>query len=209
MKLLLAHGPSDSINGEQVRALAENVSSLLTEEGGTAFLSYKKLPHDAQILPLFLGAGTHMSEDIPKLAAVSKCSLLAPLAEQSESNAALAYDALTLETKRINTLFAIYRFGGFESLVAALHASNKRCSQVAIASMHSDPSISSVLDLWHNDGLTQVTIQPMLLFAGHSLARVENMITESMMNTTLAPVLSEYEGFAELVANLLRSSDET
>ena len=91
MKFLLAHGSSDSIHGEQVRALAENVSSLLNEEVGTAFLSDKKLPQDAQILPLFLGAGKHMSEDIPKLAAVSKCSLLAPLAEQSESIAALAY----------------------------------------------------------------------------------------------------------------------
>jgi len=190
-----------------VRALAEKVSKLLGDEISTVFLSDSKLPEGAQVLPLFLGAGKHVSEDIPKLAATSNCTLLPSLGEQSEAIAALAYDAVTQETKRINVLFGLYRFGGFDSLTAALHDSNKRCSLVAMASMHSEPSISSVLNLWHEDGIEKVTLQPMLLFGGRSLARVRSMIAESdIPNVSLAPVLSELDGFAEFVADCFRGN---
>jgi len=205
-KMLLAHGSSDSIHGKQVLSLAAKVSTLLDKEVRAAFLSDDKLPKDAHVLPLFLGAGKHVTEDIPKLAAASQSTLLPSLGEHSEAIVELAYDALTHETKRINVLFALYRFGGFEQLSAALHASNKRCSQVAMASMHSEPSVTSVLNLWHDDDIETVTLQPMLLFPGHSLARVRTMINESAIpDVTVAAVLSELDGFAELVADCFRS----
>lgn len=205
MKVLLAHGSSDSVHGQQVRSLSENISELLDEEIGTAFLSDGKLPEGATVLPLFLGTGKHVTEDIPKLSTASSCTLLPALGEQSEAIATLAYDALTRETQRINLLFALYRFGGFESLATALHASSRCCSLVTMTSMHDEPSVTSVLNLCHNKGVEKVTLQPMLLFGGRSLARVRDMITESEMpNVTLAPVLSELDGFTALAAECLR-----
>lgn len=208
-KVLLAHGSSDARHGEQVRSLAERVSSTLDKEIGAAFLSDKTLPADAEVMPLFLGAGKHTTEDIPKLVAASGCRLLPSLNDHSEAIAELAYDQLTRESKRINVLFALYRFSGFKALTGSIHTMNKRCSKVAMASIHSEPSVTSVLQLWHEDGLKEVTIQPMLLFGGHSLDRVQAMIDASpMTETSLAPVLSEYDGFAELVADCLREKDE-
>ncbi len=204
-KVLLAHGSSDSVHGEQVRELATRVSELLGEEVGAGFLSDERLPEGAQVLPLFLGAGKHVTEDIPKLIETSNCTLLPSLNEYAETLVNMAYDQLAQESKRINAMFALYRFSGFESLAAAIHSKNKRCSKVAMASMHSEPSITSVLDLWHTDGIETVTVQPMLLFGGRTLVRVQAMIdNSSMKNITLAPVLSEHEGFASFVADCLK-----
>ena len=205
MKILLAHGSSDSRHVEQVSVLAAKVSSLLGEEVGSAFLSDAELPEGAQVLPLFLGAGKHVTEDIPKLITASNCTLLPSLDAHAEQIAVMAYDHATRESKRINLLFALYRFAGFQSLVAAIHEKNRRCSKVAMASMHSEPSIEPLLRLWEEDGIKQVTVQPMLLFGGHSLARVQAMIDSSpMTNISLAPVLSEHEGFAACIADCLR-----
>jgi len=205
MHILLAHGSSNAQHGQQVRALADKVSVLIGEEVGVAFLGDKGLPTGATVLPLFLGAGKHATEDIPKLVAASNCTLLPSLNASSQQLAAMSYDQLTRESKRINVLFALYRFAGFESLVAAIHNMNIRCSKVAMASLHSEPSVESVLQLWHQDGIKQVTVQPMLLFAGRSLARVQTMIEASpMTNISLAPVLSEHPDFAAFIAGCLR-----
>jgi len=205
LKVVLAHGSPHSSHSEQVNLLATKVSGLLDEEISTAFLSDGKLPEGAHVLPLFMGAGKHVTEDIPKLIAASNCTQIASLDSHAESIAAMAYDDATRESKRINLLFALYRFAGFQSLVAAIHERNKRCSKVAMASMHSEPSIESVLRLWEEDGIKQVTVQPMLLFAGHTLARVQAMIdSSSIENISLAPVLSEQEGFAAFIADCLR-----
>jgi len=205
LKVLLAHGSSDSMHGKQVDILANKVSSLLGEEVGTAFLSDERLPAGAQVLPLFLGAGKHVTEDIPKLVETSACTLLPSLNEHAGQLVAMAYDELTRESKRINVLFALYRFAGFESLSAVIHSNNKRCSKVAIGSLHSEPSVTSVLNLWHSDGVESVTVQPMLLFGGHTLARVQSMIDSTPINNiSLAPVLSEHDGFAAFIADCLR-----
>ncbi|MDX8403261.1 MAG: CbiX/SirB N-terminal domain-containing protein [Mariprofundaceae bacterium] len=205
MNILLAHGSSDSVHGEQVRALAERASELLGEEVGAGFLSDERLPEGARVLPLFLGAGKHVTEDIPKLIEASNCILLPSLNEHAETLVDMAFDQLTQESKRINVLFALYRFSGFTSLTAAIHSKNKRCSKVAMASMHSEPSIESVLQLWQQNGIDAVTVQPMLLFGGRSLARVQSMIDKSpMTNIRLAPVLSEHEDFASFIADCLK-----
>ncbi|GAV19621.1 sirohydrochlorin cobaltochelatase [Mariprofundus micogutta] len=205
MKILLAHGSSDANHAKQVNNLADEVSCLLGEEVGAAFLSNERLANGATVLPLFLGAGNHVTEDIPKLVEASNCSLLPSLNEHANALVKMVYGHLTQESKRINVLFALYRFSGFTSLTAAIHSNNKSCSKVAMASMHSEPSVTSVLNHWHADGLKQVTLQPMLLFDGCSLARIHSMIAESShSDVTLAPVLSEHEGFAGLIANMFR-----
>ncbi|OIO71042.1 MAG: hypothetical protein CO187_10655 [Zetaproteobacteria bacterium CG_4_9_14_3_um_filter_53_7] len=205
MNILLAHGSPNTAHAEQVNGLAYTVSNLLEEEVGSAFLSDERLPAGARVLPLFLGAGKHLTEDVPKLVEVSGCTLLPSLNEHAEQLAAMAYDQMTRESKRINVLFALYRFAGFEALAAAIHSMNKRCSKVAMASMHSEPSLNAVLQLWHQDGITQVTVQPMLLFGGHTLARVQSMIDSAPINNiSLVPVLSEHDGFAALIADCLR-----
>ena len=203
--MLLAHGSSDSTHAEQVDALANKVSELLGEAVGTAFLGDERLPQGSRVLPLFLGAGKHVTEDIPKLVAASNCTLLPSLNQSARLIAGMTYDQITRESKRINVLFALYHFAGFESLVAAIHSMNNRCSKTAMATLHGEPSVTGVLDLWHDDNVTQVIVQPMLLFTGRSLARVQAMIEASRMtNISLAPVLSEHPNFAAFIAGCLR-----
>lgn len=205
MKVLLAHGSPAAAHAAQVRTLASDVSMLLGEEVSSAFLSDDALPEGAQVLPLFLGAGKHSMEDVPAMAVASNCTLLAPLSDHATDFSAMVYDHLTRESKRVNILFALYRFAGFEAMAAALHAQNKRCSLVATGSMHSEPSITSILNLWQRDGIGPVTVQPMLLFDGHTLARLQQMIDVSAApGVTLGPVLSRYDGFAALIANCLK-----
>jgi sirohydrochlorin ferrochelatase len=64
MKTLLAHGSSDSRHEKQAQLLADNVSVLLGEEVSLAFLNDEKLPDGATVLPLFLGEGKYVREDI-------------------------------------------------------------------------------------------------------------------------------------------------
>lgn len=128
MKTLLAHGSSGSAHREQVHLFAEKVSKLLGEKVGVAFLFDHKLPERARVLPLFLGEGKHVVEDIPQLAAQSNCTLLPSLASQSDIIADMALDLLTRETRRINAMFVLYGFAGFEKLAAALYGKMKICS---------------------------------------------------------------------------------
>lgn len=206
--MLLAHGSSDSTHAEQVNALAHTVSALLDEEVGTAFLSDEQLPAGARVLPLFLGRGQHVTQDIPKLITASNCKLLDPLDSHANRIVEMAYDIATHESRHINVLFALYRFAGFEPLVSAIHAANKRASLVGMGSLHSEPSLIATLDLWHQDGIAQITVQPMLLFGGHTLARVQSMIDSAPINNiSLAPVLSEHTGFAAFIADCFRGAE--
>jgi len=202
MHILLAHGSSSSRHGEQVKALAGKIAGLLDEEIGTAFLGDDSLPKGATVLPLFLGEGKHVGVDVPKLAAVSGCTLLPPLAACADQIAALALKEMTRETRRINAVFALYRFGGFEKLSAALYDQVKICSKHALASLHSDPSLKSVLEHWQQEGVTPVSLQPMLLFEGKSMDRLRSMTEPFDIN--IAPVLSEYDDFAGLIAQCFR-----
>jgi len=202
MKILLSHGSTDHRHGEQIKALADTVSGLLDAEVGVAFLSDGVLPNGAAVLPLFLGAGKHVSEDIPKLAAVSDCHMLPPLSENADQIAALALQELTRDTRRINAMFVLYRFGGFEQLDASIYAIAKSCSKHALASLHSEPSVTSVLQYWQQEGVSPVSLQPMLLFEGKSMDRLRTMVEP--FDVFVAPVLSGHDGFVELVAQCFR-----
>ncbi|NWF36714.1 hypothetical protein [Mariprofundus sp. KV] len=197
MRVLLAHGSSDSAHAEQVDALAGNVSTLLGDSVTTAFLSDARLPAGAEILPLFLGAGVHVTKDAPALAAVSNCRLLPAFSTQTD-----AISSLILKNSSQNSIFLLYQTTGFEAL------QNRLQEHGPVACLHGEPSLTTVLQQQHQAGASGITVQPVLLFPGHSLARVRSMISESAIpDVTVAPVLSELDGFAELVAECFRSAE--
>ncbi|MDQ6983026.1 MAG: hypothetical protein Q9M08_08515 [Mariprofundus sp.] len=203
--ILLAHGSSDARHASEVRELAENVSGLLGEEVGCAFLSDDSLTEGARVLPLFLGHGRHGSVDAPALAEKSGVILLPSLAAHADAVAELAYDRVTAETRRVKVLFGLYRFSGFEALYAALHEHNKHCTLVAHGALHGEPSVASVLDLWREDGVSPVKLQPMLLFNGKSL---DEMTAQAKgEDIEILPVLSQSPGFPELISSLLECCD--
>ncbi|MDQ6970472.1 MAG: hypothetical protein Q9M16_08180 [Mariprofundus sp.] len=204
MKILLAHGSTASAHGEQLAALAAKVSALLGIEVGTAFLSDDALSKGATVLPLFLGEGKHVYEDLPKLAALSDCTVLSPLANHAEAIADLVLAALTKDTRRIHALFVMYRFGGFEQLIAALYGKAKICSKHALASLHTEPGVDVLLQHWQQEGVKAISLQPMLLFEGHSLDRLQTMVSESNIAVSMAPVLSDLAGFPELIADIFK-----
>jgi len=199
MKLLLAHGSSDSVHVDEVEKLTASVSQLLGESVSSAFLSDNHLSQKAVVLPLFLGAGVHVCEDAPRLAQASECRLLPHLGANSDAIAALVESATT-----DRTIFLLYQAEGFDSLRDSLQPYGQ------VAFLHGKPSLESVLKSERLKGNNAMTVQPMLLFPGKSLARVRRMISESSTaDIRLAPVLSELDGFAELVADCFRSHHET
>jgi len=207
MKILLSHGSTDARHSEQLGMLADAVSTLLDDEVDIAFLGDKNLPSGATVLPVFLGAGQHVTKDVPAMvAAANSCSLLPALGGHAEQLARLVYDQVTAESRRVNALFALYRFAGFEAVTAALHERIKRCSLVAMASLHSEPSVTSVLKHWQAHEITPVTLQPMLLFEGKSMDRLRGMT--KVFDVTLQPVLSACDGFPQLVADCFMAADD-
>ena len=205
MNILLAHGSPDTRHGEQVRVLADKASEILGEQIGTSFLSEKSLPKGARVLPLFLGAGKHVLVDAPQLIRASACEMLPPLENQAARIAEMAMDLVTIETRRVNALFVIYSFSGFEKLATELYKQSKRCSKVALASLHAEPSIKAVLDFWQEEGMKQVTLQPMLLFEGRTLDMVQGMADHAALDITRGPVLTAHEAMPALIADCLRT----
>jgi len=202
MNILLAHGSSDARHGDQVRALATEVAGLLGEAVEAAFLSDKQLPKGARVLPLFVGEGKHGTVDAPRLAEQSQAVLLPSLAAHADGIAELAYNQATAAGRRVNVLFGLYRFAGFEALYGQLHARNKRCTLVAHGALHGEPSVASVLKLWRDGGVASVKLQPMLLFDGNSMDEMESMASDD--DVEILPVLSQCPGFAELIASILK-----
>ncbi|MDX8391506.1 MAG: hypothetical protein R8K53_02905, partial [Mariprofundaceae bacterium] len=163
----------------------------------------------ARVLPLFVGEGKHVEEDVPKLADKSDCIMLPPLAAHADRIAELAYDRATAEGRRVSVLFGLYRFAGFGALYAALHERNKRCTLVAHGALHGEPSIASVLKLWREDGVSPIKLQPMLLFDGKSMDEMAAQTAggdAERNDVEILPVLSQAPGFAELIASLLHEN---
>ncbi len=204
MFVLLAHGSSDARHAEQARMLAARVSEHLGEEVGCAFLSDARLPKGAHVLPLFLGQGRHQAEDVPALANRSDAVLLPSLAAHADAIAELAYGRVTRDGRRVNALFGLYRFVGFEALYAALHARNRRCTLVAHGALHAEPTVASVVRLWREDGVGPIRLQPMLLFEGRSMDEMAAQAAGE--DVEMLPPLAKGEDFAELIVEILRSS---
>jgi len=207
MNVLLTHGSSDARHTEQVKNLANAVTELLGEAVQAAFLSDDELPKGSRVLPLFLGEGQHGSVDAPALAEKSGAVLLPSLAAHADKIADLAYDRATAEGRRVSILFGLYRFTSFAALYAALHERNKRCTLVAHAALHGEPDIASVLNLWREDGVSPIKLQPMLLFDGKSM---DEMAAQAVVgngggeDVEILPVLSQGDDFTALIASLLK-----
>jgi|GEM_PF-2867002 len=208
MYTLLAHGSSHAKHAEQVDALATQVATILDEQVHVAFLSDHTLPKDTKILPLFLGYGTHLEQDVPALLQTSEACALPGLADEADRVAKHIVSKLTQQSKRIHVLFVVYQFTGFEKLVAALYEHAKGCSMVAMSALHGAPSISSVLESIKAQGVQKVIVQPMLLFDGHSLDMCKTLAKKVDVALDIQPALIETEGFADLVAALLKQSQK-
>ncbi len=205
MNILLAHGSPDTRHGDQVRQLADKASEILGEQVGTSFLSKKSLPRGARVMPLFLGAGRHVRVNASQLIHASGCEMLPPLENQAARIVEMAYDLVTVETRRVNALFVIYSFSGFEKLATELYKQSKRCSKVAIAALHAEPSIKAVLEFWQQDNMKQLTLQPILLFEGRTLDKVLDSVDQTKSpQITLGPVLAAHEAMPALIADCLR-----
>ncbi len=202
--ILLAHGSSNASHTEQVEVFATKVSELLGEEVGVAYLNDQILPSGARVLPLFMGEGKHVREDVPQLVAASSCELLPSLVDKSDAIADMALDLIIRDTRRINALFVLYRFRGFEKLATALYGKIKICSKHALASLHSEPSVSALLQHWEDEDVKAISVQPLLLFKGASLVRLEGMMKDSNLQINQRSVLSEHESFAQLIADCFR-----
>ena len=193
MKVLLAHGSPDSTHAKEVRKVAAAVSKRLGEAVTAAFLSDNQLPCNAVVVPLFLGAGVHLTKDTPRLAGNANCTLLPSLGSHTEEIV-----ALVRTSQADKTIFLFYQSAGFERLQAALQPYGQ------IAFLHGEPSLSAALQQMHENS---VTVQPLLLFPGRSLARVRAMVANSSTpNARIGQVLCELDGFAERVANCFREN---
>ena len=203
--ILLAHGSPDARHGDQVRQLAGQASDLLGHEVRVAFLSDKALPAGSRVLPLFLGIGQHMRLDVPKLVAASNCELLPSLAGQGDRLAGMAMDLVNGEAGRANALFSVYRFFGFEEVVAALYRQASKCAKMALASMHGEPSLVSVLELWRREGVAEVSVQPMLLFDGFTCDKLRIAASRvEGLTIHFGPVLAEHPAMPQLIADCLK-----
>jgi len=207
MYTLLAHGSSHAKHAEQVNALAMQVALILDEQVGVAFLSDKTLPKGAKVLPLFLGHGKHLKQDVPVLMQASLASQFPALADVADDIAKLLVQQLTQTTKRIHVLFVVYQFIGFEKLVAALYQQAKGCSMAAISALHGTPSITSVLENIKAQDVKKVIVQPVLLFDGHSLDMCKSLAADIDMDVEIKPALIETEGFAALVAQQFKQGN--
>ncbi|MDQ7002875.1 MAG: CbiX/SirB N-terminal domain-containing protein, partial [Ghiorsea sp.] len=101
MFVLLAHGSKHAVYQQQLNTLAKDVSVILSEPVAVATLSDASLPKGATVLPLFLGQGKHMEQDVPQLIQAAQATMLAPLFEHSDALAALVVSELTQDSKRI------------------------------------------------------------------------------------------------------------
>ncbi|HID35822.1 MAG TPA: hypothetical protein EYP39_00360 [Ghiorsea sp.] len=207
MFTLLAHGSSHAKHAAQANMLAEKVSQGLDEQVQVSFLSDNALPEGAKVLPLFLGEGKHMQQDVPALMRSSNASILATPADAADSLADLVVSELTQESKRIHVVFVVYQFTGFEKIVAALYKRAKKCSLVAMATLHGKPNVESVLKNLEQQGIKKVVLQPMLLFEGHSLDVCISMTEQTNMDIEIKPALVNIDGMSDWVTQQFKRAN--
>lgn len=207
MYVLLTHGSSNAKHAVQANELAVKVSTVLGEQVTVSFLSDKTLPKGAAALPLFLGEGKHQTQDVPALVQASGATMLPALADTADDIASLVVEQLTQITKRIHVVFVVYQFTGFEKIVAALYKHAKGCSLVAMAALHGQPNIASVLQNLQQQGVKKVVLQPILLFDGHSLDLCEMQTEQADMEVEIKPALVNIDGMSDWIAKQLKQGE--
>jgi len=205
MNLLLAHGSPDARHREQAAGLAARTSAVLGDEVRAAFLDDADVPHGARVLPLFLGAGRHAGADAERFAAQFSGVLLPPLAEAAGELADMAVSmAAALVGPREPAIFAFYRFQHFERLLAGVYALRQRLSKMSMASLHGAPGCADMVRFWEDQGVKRLAVQPMLLFAGHSLDAVTAGTGSTALQRVVGAPLAAHADMPRLVAERLR-----
>jgi sirohydrochlorin ferrochelatase len=206
LNVLLSHGSPGEAHRQAVEALAGKVAAELGEPVGTAFLG-DALPAGARLLPLFLTRGRHLVQDVPAMVGTAGAELLPGPADDPADVAQMALElAQTTRTKQRAVMFALYRLGDAEALMAELYDYSKQFPLPAIAGVHGQCSVASVLQLWAEEGIGGVLIQPLLLFPGHSLDLLRQVADASGLEVAVGPALSEHGGFAGWLASRFKGA---
>jgi sirohydrochlorin ferrochelatase len=206
LKILLSHGSPNDVHRHAVEALAERVSGLLEEPVNAAFLG-DDLPEGAKILPLFLLHGRHLTTDVPKMLEATKSRLVAGPAAYPAEMAQMAFElASTQRKKQRAVMFALYRLGAADALMAELYERSKKFSLPAITALHGQCDVASVLDLWKAEEIREVLIQPVLLFPGHSVDALDDIAGKSGLEYSIGPALSEHPDFTDWLAGKFREA---
>ena len=173
---------------------------ILGEAVNTAFLG-DDLPEGAKVLPLFLTHGRHLENDVPKMAEVSGVQLIAGPAEYPDKMAEMALElAVGQRNKQRAVMFALYRLGDAQDLMAEVYERSKKFPLPSIAALHGQCKAASVLALWKAEAITDALIQPVLLFPGHSMDALIELAKSSDLGFSMGPVLSDHPRFAEWLA---------
>lgn len=206
MNILLSHGSPDDAHRQALDELAQAVSTELGEAVGTAFLD-DALPQGARVLPLLLGRGRHSDRDVPAMIEAAGAELLTGPAGHPAAMADMAFElAQQKRGKQRAVMFALYRLSAAQALMAELYERSKKFSLPAIAGLHGQCDVASVLRLWADEGLKEALIQPVLLFPGHSLQTLEDAGVQSGLDVAIGPVLCEHSGLAAWLAERFREA---
>ncbi|MDX8407036.1 MAG: CbiX/SirB N-terminal domain-containing protein [Mariprofundaceae bacterium] len=206
MNILLSHGSPDARHREAVTSLADQVATNLGETVEAAFLE-DRIAKGTRVLPLFLTRGRHLQQDVPAMAEAGGARLLRGPADYPGDMARMALElALQAREKQRAVMFAVYRLIGAEALMSELYEVNKKFPLPAIAGLHGQCDVASVLGLWSESGLKDVLIQPVLLFPGKSLDALAEIGRSYDLNVKLAAPLVEHEGFAAWLADRFREA---
>ena len=208
MNILLAHGSPDAAYRQAASELASRVAEKLGEPVAAHFLDEENPPKGGRVLPLFLGEGKHVTEDVHSLAERSGWQLLPSLNECADEMAVLLTAAArSLDDKAKAVMLAPYRFSGMQGFVAALYRHSRRLRLPAIVAVHGTPNVTDVLELWQREGVGPVSLQPALVFPGKSYMRITDAVEkyrDKGMIITAGESLAGQPGFADVLVRLFR-----
>ncbi|PIY54274.1 MAG: hypothetical protein COZ01_00955 [Zetaproteobacteria bacterium CG_4_10_14_0_8_um_filter_55_43] len=206
LNILLSHGSPNDVHRQAVESLCLRVKQALGDEIQAAFLG-DALPQGAKVVPLFLTQGQHLEKDVPAMAEASGVQLIAGPAGFPAAMAEMALEmAVAQRQKQRAVMFALYRLNVAEALMAELYERSKKFPLPAIAALHGQCDVASVLRLWQAEDIKDVLIQPVLLFPGHSMDALAAVAKSSGLEVRIGPVLSEHPGFAAWLAGRFRES---
>ncbi len=208
MNILLAHGSPNSSYRQVAEELASRVAKKLGEPVAAHFLDDECPAKGGRVLPVFLGEGKHVTEDVRSMAERFDWRLLPALNESADEVAGLLTAAAgRLDGKARAVMLASYRFTGMQDLVAALYRHSRRLRLPAIAAVHGTPNVADVLELWQREGTGPIALQPALVFPGKSYTRIVETVRKYRaegMEISLGEPLSAQPGFANLLVRLFR-----
>ncbi len=210
MNILLAHGSPDEVYKQAAKELVSDVTKELNEPVCIHFLDEKKVMKGGRVLPLFLGEGKHVTQDVQTMAEHANWQLLPSLSACADELAVmLTTAARELDARAKAVLLAPYRFTGMQEFVAALYKHSRRLPLPAIASVYGSPNVQDVLNLWQREEVGPVALQPALVFPGKSysyLIDIAEKYRAEGIKLAMGKPLSAQSRFIDLLVRLFRES---